>query len=391
MRRLDRRGRRSVTSCFSTSTGTRRLRRALDRLLQPLEIFLRGDAGRGCPASRSCRRRSRRRSRRRWRAMPQRIERLRRRARAKSRSRSSGRPPARTRPCNAGELNGCSGFCLRASSKACSPMPSKVTALRKRAGMMRSVSMSLPVTGMPRPDDLAALEVGGRAHFEDLPHVGDGAGDRGGGDHGRAHQQRAAGRAALPADEVAVAGRRAHLAAHELVVDSCPGTSSSRPCATGSPRPGRSRAGPRPRRPSRPAASPARSARARAWPPCPSSPPRRRCADRTGRPLVHEPTNADVDLGALDRLARLEAHVRERLAEGRPLGLGLDSGAGIRWLTPTDISGLMPHVTTGSMRRCRRGARRRRTRRRARWRSIFHQAAARVERRPGGAYGRPRR
>jgi hypothetical protein len=31
-------------------------------------------------------------------------------------------------------------------------MPSKVTALRNWTAMMRSVSMSLPVTGMPRPE-----------------------------------------------------------------------------------------------------------------------------------------------------------------------------------------------------------------------------------------------
>src|SRR3989454_9205860 len=28
---------------------------------------------------------------------------------------------------------------------------------------------------------------------------------------------------------------------------------------------------------------------------------------------------------------------------------GADSGAGIFWLTPTDMPGLMPHVTTGSI------------------------------------------
>src|SRR5438034_5988292 len=37
-------------------------------------------------------------------------------------------------------------------------MPSKVTAFRKRAGMIRSVSMSLPVTGMPRPDTWRRLK-----------------------------------------------------------------------------------------------------------------------------------------------------------------------------------------------------------------------------------------
>ena len=30
-------------------------------------------------------------------------------------------------------------------------------------------------------------------------------------------------------------------------------------------------------------------------------------------------------------------------------GSGAESGVGMRWLTPTDMPGLMPHVTTGSM------------------------------------------
>ena len=39
----------------------------------------------------------------------------------------------------------------RSSAKACSPRPSKVTHFRKRAGIIRSVSMSSPGTGTPRP------------------------------------------------------------------------------------------------------------------------------------------------------------------------------------------------------------------------------------------------
>src|SRR5438309_10604684 len=94
-------------------------------------------------------------------------------------------------------------------------MVSKVTSLRKRAGMMRSVAMSLPGRGMPRPviwRRLKSVLIGGS------PHVGDDAGDGGGSDHRRAHQQCPPRGAALAPDEVAVAGRGAHLAALELVV-----------------------------------------------------------------------------------------------------------------------------------------------------------------------------
>src|SRR5438876_3684537 len=109
-------------------------------------------------------------------------------------------------------------------------MVSKVTSLRKRAGMMRSVSMSLPGNGMPRPViwrrfrsvvirslprsaratfpyPLASPSAAARQSFQNLPDVGDGAGDGGRGDHGRAHQEGAPRGAALSPDEVAVAGR----------------------------------------------------------------------------------------------------------------------------------------------------------------------------------------
>ena len=43
--------------------------------------------------------------------------------------------------------------CARSSSKTCAPSPSKVTRVRKRAGMMRSVSMSLPGYGMAAARD----------------------------------------------------------------------------------------------------------------------------------------------------------------------------------------------------------------------------------------------
>ena len=91
--------------------------------------------------------------------------------------------------------------CARSSSNACSPRPSNVTHFRKRAGMMRSVSMSLPRTGMAVPVITVRCRVVPWSGVlpvsdaEDLAGVGDLAGDGGGRDHDRAHQQRAAGRA----------------------------------------------------------------------------------------------------------------------------------------------------------------------------------------------------
>ena len=69
---------------------------------------------------------------------------------------------------------------------------------------------------------------------------------------------------------------------------------------------------------------------------------------------------------------------------------GWASGEGMRWLTPTDMPGLMPHVTTGSM----AAPSRRATSSNAAPGSVaidFHQAAARSNAAPAGAYGRPRR
>src|SRR5690606_41794384 len=64
-----------------------------------------------------------------------------------------------------------------------------------------------------------ASRVSGRREFpdaEDFAGVADFAGDGGGGDHERAHQDGAARRAALAALEVAVGGRGAELVADEL-------------------------------------------------------------------------------------------------------------------------------------------------------------------------------
>ena len=103
-----------------------------------------------------------------------------------------------------------------------------MTARRKRAGMMRSVSRSSPRNGSARPEICVMLDIfvslameretpsantrphsgeleSLRVHFlEHLAHVCDLAGNRCGGDHCRAHQQRPAGGAALAALEVAV-------------------------------------------------------------------------------------------------------------------------------------------------------------------------------------------
>src|SRR5258705_555602 len=119
-------------------------------------------------------------------------------------------------------LKGCSGSCLRASSKAWSPSPSLVTVLRNRAGMIRSVSMSLPGTGIARPATcrraLSVIALSPARRLQHLPHVGDRAVERGRRGHGGAHEQSPPGGAALSPDEVAVAGGRAPLAAPQLVV-----------------------------------------------------------------------------------------------------------------------------------------------------------------------------
>src|SRR5689334_13996635 len=83
--------------------------------------------------------------------------------------------------------------------------------------MMRSVSMSLPRTTIARPAARVIFEsllIGLR---QILSYVDDFAVERRGGDHRRAHEQRAAAGAPLPADEVAVRRRRADFAALEAV------------------------------------------------------------------------------------------------------------------------------------------------------------------------------
>jgi len=106
--------------------------------------------------------------------------------------------------------------------------------------------------------------------------------------------------------------------------------------------------------------------------------------------LVAGADERDIDASALDRLAGLEAHVASASRNVGRSGSGCASGEGMRWLTPTDISGLMPHVTTGSMdapsifltsSNAAPGS----------LATLFHHAAARSNASPDGAYGLPRR
>src|SRR3989454_781320 len=67
------------------------------------------------------------------------------------------------------------------------------------------------------------------------------------------------------------------------------------------------------------------------------------------RPLVHEPTKATSIFAPLigwPAWKPMWASASRRVDRSAS---GADSGAGIRWLTPTDRPGLMPHVTTGSI------------------------------------------
>src|SRR5215468_277402 len=108
------------------------------------------------------------------------------------------------------------------------------------------------------------------------------------------------------------------------------------------------------------------------------------------RPLVHEPTNATSMRAPLIAWPGEKPMCASASRYVGRSGSGAESGDGIRCDTPTDISGLMPHVTTGSIDAP----------------SIvftssndapgsvatpFHHAAARSNAAPDGAYGLPRR
>src|SRR5688500_12022625 len=101
------------------------------------------------------------------------------------------------------------------SSKRCVSSPSKEIDLRNLAGMMRSVSMSLPRSGSPRPEAAWMRSIAMRC---EVPDVDDFAGHGGGGNHGWTHQKRPSGGAPLPPLEIPVRGRGADLPAFELVL-----------------------------------------------------------------------------------------------------------------------------------------------------------------------------
>src|SRR2546426_10269586 len=108
------------------------------------------------------------------------------------------------------------------------------------------------------------------------------------------------------------------------------------------------------------------------------------------RPLVQEPTNATSILAPLIGWPAWKPMWASASRNVGRSGSGADSGAGIRWFTPTDMPGLMPHVTTGS----RAAPSMRATSSIGAPGSVaidFHQTAALSKTAPTGAYCRPRR
>src|SRR4029079_9345172 len=111
---------------------------------------------------------------------------------------------------------------FRSSSNAWVSSPSKLTHLRNRAGMIRSVSMSWPRSGLQRPEIslikrwvvmLCVHLIG----LQNRPHVHHFAGNRGGGHHGGTHEQGPAGGTALAPFDVRVRGRGANLPSLQLI------------------------------------------------------------------------------------------------------------------------------------------------------------------------------
>src|SRR6185369_4012456 len=83
--------------------------------------------------------------------------------------------------------------------------------------MMRSVSISLPRTTRARPATRVILDSLLMELCQIFSYVDNLAAERRGCHHRRAHQECAAARASLPADEVPVRRRRAHFASLEAV------------------------------------------------------------------------------------------------------------------------------------------------------------------------------
>src|SRR6266700_2014430 len=108
------------------------------------------------------------------------------------------------------------------------------------------------------------------------------------------------------------------------------------------------------------------------------------------RPLVHEPTNATSIFAPLIGWPAWKLMCASASRKVERSASDADSGAGIRWLTPTDMPGLIPHVTIGSI----AAPSRRATSSNEAPGSVatdFHHAAALANAAPAGAYCRPRR
>src|SRR6266704_3381527 len=102
------------------------------------------------------------------------------------------------------------------------------------------------------------------------------------------------------------------------------------------------------------------------------------------RPLVHEPTKATSILAPLMGWPAAKPMCASASRKVGRSASGWASGLGIDWLTPTDMPGLMPHVTTGSM----AAPSRRATSSNLAPGSVatlFHHAAARSKASPAGA------
>src|SRR5512132_2862608 len=108
------------------------------------------------------------------------------------------------------------------------------------------------------------------------------------------------------------------------------------------------------------------------------------------RPLVHEPTKATSIFAPLIGWPASKPMCASASRNVGRSGSGAESGAGMRPLTQTDMPGLMPQVTTGSMALPSRRA----TSSNLAPGSVaidVHQVTARSNAGPCGAYGRPRR
>ena len=207
--------------------------------------------------------------------------------------------------------------------------------------MMRSVSMSLPRSGSAVPADLRRIVLNGHAAHH-APDVDDFAGDRRGGDHRRAHQQRAAGRAALPALEIAVRRGRADLAALEASgfiarhIEQ-PAPRHSKPASRNT------RRGLRARPPARTPCDPGTTSALHVRRDVMAADDARGLAQIGQARVGARADERDVDPRARDRLAAVEAHELERLVDRRARSpASTSAGRGSRSSTHTDWPGIDP-------------------------------------------------